>query len=86
MIELLSKKGLVTYYTRVSDITHLYSETESDPVIMAKTDAPNLAVDSKGNTLPYFIEIIPIPVDKVETRVLVFADQESKDLYESSVK
>lgn len=81
MIEQLSEKGLVTYYTRVSDITHLYSETMSDPEILAKMDAPNLAVDNKGNSLPYEIEVIPIPINKVETRVLVFKDEESHKKY-----
>ena len=81
MIEQLSKEGLVTYYTRVSDITYLYSETESDPLIMAKMDAPNLAVDNRGNALPYAIEVIPIPINKVETRILIFKDVDSHKKY-----
>lgn len=75
MIEqLLSDKQLLTYYTRVSDIALLYSETERDPLIEAKLDAPELAVDKEGNPLPYEIEVIPRPINKVETRILVFKD------------
>ena len=84
MIEQLSKKGLVTYYTRVSDITYLYSETISDPVIEAELDAPNLAVDKYGNVLPWLLVVIPRPINKVETQILVFADEMSKKLYEES--
>lgn len=65
------------FYTRVSDITYLYSETESDPIILAKCDAPLLAVDDNGNQLPYEIEVIPRPINKVETRVVVFKDKEA---------
>lgn len=81
MTENLQVEGLVTYYTRVSDITHLYSETESDPIIMAKCDAPELAAEHGRQLrlpqLPYEIEVIPRPVNKVETRILIFVDKDA---------
>ena len=86
MIEQLSEKGLVTYYTRVSDIRYLYSEGDNDPEIMAKLDAPNLAVDKYYNPLPYVIICKPIPINKVETQILIFADEECKQLYEDSLR
>lgn len=73
--------GVLTYWTRVSDITHLYSETISDPVLEAEDDAPKLAVDKEGNPLPYHIEVIPRPVNKVETRILVFHNEDAKMRY-----
>lgn len=82
MIEqLLSDKQLLTYYTRVSDIGLLYSETERDPLIEAKCDAPGLAVDKEGNPLPYEIIAIPRPINKVEVQILVFRDKEAHEVY-----
>lgn len=75
-------EGLITYWTRTSDTTHLYSETEKDPVIIAKMDAEEeLAYDQNGNKLPYDIEVIPRGENIVETRILVFRDQDALDAY-----
>lgn len=73
---------MINFYTRETDIQHLYSECILDPLILAEMDAPMLAVDKEGNALPYIIECTPRPINKIETKILIFADEASKQTYE----
>ena len=79
-------KGLITYYTMVSDISYLYSEGERDPVIIARMDAERLCFDRIGNSKLWEIEVLPIPVNKVEIRILIFKNSivHSRWVYEKN--
>lgn len=71
--ELLSRYGIVEWYSRESISDHLFSLGDNDPALLAESDGYNLA-----NGKPFVVNILIGDWDKVVTQLIIFNSYVSK--------